>query len=707
MKSIPIISLLLKKFSMIFNYSLHKNLCRLAVIITIFRYSNCYCVNAISNSEISAYFDRLTNATYNSILAMVEPSTGLPHDRFDASLYDIFPQFAVIRSIPYSDSDPNASIRCWRSTTSESIHTGHYGLKIEYTMPSGTWGSYNINLPHCDISQASSLQFWVKGAQGGEKFEFVLWSDCQGPFPGRPSSAEISVSQTWELMNIPLKDFESFADLSSLCRLSIGFNDAMHSGGTIYLDEIVFVDTTGNRIQVQLNEETSVTNICLYISSVLMALDLGLEDYSDVVTKLTTTLSSIDSLYKWHGFPQTHNHVVSLTPSTGDTCFSFVDLGNFAASLILLRQRMPETELSSRATALLDAMEWDWFYDPIAGLPYGCRYSDESASTGHYDWLCADSRLGHFISIGTENIPDSSWNNLRRTHEQPWCVDSTHWHYEPGWDGGGLFMAFLPAIFLDEKDSLSTSTRNFTLDQICYYNQIGASAWGWSATALPPYGEEYCGYGCFNDSILVPHASIMAIHSVGEDTIYGNLIALESLGARQPVTNDNDSSDFGFRSSVNWVTGGMSSVYLVLDQGMSFLSLANYINHDTIQTLFCQDTITFRAVESIPDYKNSCSSCSNVNNNMNIPNSFHLYQNYPNPFNPLTKISYFIPKSSFITLKIFNIQGQEVQILVDKLEKSGKHSATFDASQYPTGLYFYRLQAEDNFQETKKMLFLK
>ncbi len=110
-------------------------------------------------------------------------------------------------------------------------------------------------------------------------------------------------------------------------------------------------------------------------------------------------------------------------------------------------------------------------------------------------------------------------------------------------------------------------------------------------------------------------------------------------------------------------------------------------------------------------FRDSCDVVTRINENelenINLPRTFSLYQNYPNPFNPLTKISYFIPKSSFITLKIFNIQGQEVRILVDKHEKSGKHSATFDASQYPTGLYFYRLQAEDDFQETKKMLFLK
>ncbi|UCE17677.1 MAG: hypothetical protein JSV84_12440 [Gemmatimonadota bacterium] len=399
-------------------------------------------------------------------------------------------------------------------------------------MPFGTWGSYNLNSPGFDVSEAVWLQIWIKGAQGSERFEFVLWSDCQGDFPGRPQSAEITASQTWERKRIPLKDFLSYhIDLSSLCRLSIGFNDGMHPSGTIFLDEVAFVDSSGVPIYVAFDEETNVTNIGLYITSLLMAIDLGLEDSTNAVATLSRTLTSIEFFRKWHGFPQTHNHVVSLSPSKGDTCISFVDLGNLAAGLILLRQRLPE--FSDRVSALLSAMEWGWFYDEGVGVPYGCRYPDGHASDWHYDWLCADSRLAHFISIGTEKIPCSSWDGLNRHHEPPQCVDADLWHYEPGWDGGGLFMAFLPAIFLDEKDSLRISARNFVLDQICHAQHIGAPTWGWSATALPPYGTEYCGYGCLQDCILVPHACILSLSTVGVDTVYENLLAFETLGARE------------------------------------------------------------------------------------------------------------------------------------------------------------------------------
>lgn len=556
-----------------------------------------------SEEQIPTYYKELSKATYESIQAMVEPNTGLPNDRFDASIFDIMPQFAIVRSIPYTSNSSGASLESMRCTTDVCRYSGNYGLKFTYNMPAGQWGSYNVESPGFNVSKAAHLEAWVKGAQGGEKFEIVLWSNCQGPFPGRPNSGLITVSQNWEQRRIPLTDFQSYADLSSLCRLSIGFNDAIHPGGTIYIDNIVFVDADGNRIHVPFDEETSVTNIGLYIASELSALDLGYKEYDDVLAEMNTTLMSIEALTKWHGFPQTHNYVVSLRPSNGDRCISTVDMGNFAAGLILLRQRMPE--LSSRVSNLLNAMEWDWLYDATTGLPYGCRYPDGSASSWHYDWLSADSRLAHFIGIGTEKMPASSWNNLNRTYEQSKC--SGLWHFEPGWDGGGLFISFLPAIFLDEKkNELGKSVRNFVQDQICYAQQIGAPAWGWSATAMPPYGADYCGYGCMRDEILVPHASILAAETVNPRKLYKNLNSLEALGARQPVTDGIQTTDFGFRASLNWRTHEVTTTYLVLDQGMTFLSLVNKIDKKNIRKLFCQDEITQKSIKSIPDYSNSC-----------------------------------------------------------------------------------------------------
>lgn len=85
---------------------------------------------------------------------------------------------------------------------------------------------------------------------------------------------------------------------------------------------------------------------------------------------------------------------------------------------------------------------------------------------------------------------------------------------------------------------------------------------------------------------------------------------------------------------------------------------------------------------------------------------FTLKQNYPNPFNPSTTISYQIPKQSYVTLKVFDVLGSEIAVLVNENLKPGTYEIKFDASKFPSGVYYYKLTA-GNFIETKKMILIK
>ena len=89
-----------------------------------------------------------------------------------------------------------------------------------------------------------------------------------------------------------------------------------------------------------------------------------------------------------------------------------------------------------------------------------------------------------------------------------------------------------------------------------------------------------------------------------------------------------------------------------------------------------------------------------------IPKTYQLFQNYPNPFNPTTTIRYGLPKSSMVTIKIYDILGQVVKTLVHEQQSSGQYNLKFDASNLASGIYFYTLRTGDYFQ-TKKMILLK
>ncbi|HMD14493.1 MAG TPA: T9SS type A sorting domain-containing protein, partial [Bacteroidota bacterium] len=89
-----------------------------------------------------------------------------------------------------------------------------------------------------------------------------------------------------------------------------------------------------------------------------------------------------------------------------------------------------------------------------------------------------------------------------------------------------------------------------------------------------------------------------------------------------------------------------------------------------------------------------------------LPASFTLEQNFPNPFNPATKISFAVPKSSIVTLTVYDILGQSVITLVDGKQEPGEHSVNWNALNIPSGVYFYRIVTGD-FVQTKKMVLMK
>ena len=88
-----------------------------------------------------------------------------------------------------------------------------------------------------------------------------------------------------------------------------------------------------------------------------------------------------------------------------------------------------------------------------------------------------------------------------------------------------------------------------------------------------------------------------------------------------------------------------------------------------------------------------------------IPEAYTLMQNYPNPFNPTTTIRYDLPKSANVSLKIYNILGQLVATLVDERKEAGHYQVRWNAN-VASGIYFYRLHAEE-FVQTKKMILLR
>ena len=120
--------------------------------------------------------------------------------------------------------------------------------------------------------------------------------------------------------------------------------------------------------------------------------------------------------------------------------------------------------------------------------------------------------------------------------------------------------------------------------------------------------------------------------------------------------------------------------------------------------------------DTIPDFRDRWNfgpkfpvkilSVTDGDESSNQPEEFVLYQNYPNPFNPTTKIGWQSTVSSRQSLKIYDLNGKEVEIIFDEYKPAGSYEVTFNASDLPSGIYFYKLES-GSFTKTKKMILLK
>jgi hypothetical protein len=146
-------------------------------------------------------------------------------------------------------------------------------------------------------------------------------------------------------------------------------------------------------------------------------------------------------------------------------------------------------------------------------------------------------------------------------------------------------------------------------------------------------------------------------------------------------------------------------VYLSTNNGQNWTQINEGLGNLNITSLLTTTDYIFAGTYGSSVWKRS--ELTGVNNiSGSIPKSYNLYQNYPNPFNPSTKIKFDLPKSSSAKLVIYDILGREVAILVNEQLKPGNYNIEWNASNFPSGVYFYKLVAGD-YVEVKKMILIK
>jgi hypothetical protein len=279
------------------------------------------------------------------------------------------------------------------------------------------------------------------------------------------------------------------------------------------------------------------------------------------------------------------------------------------------------------------------------------------------------------------------------------------------------------------KDKVIEVNTNYTIGLTASVQNPGTTASDQAAFWNNNYGallliEEYYGgdfnayYHSVNDLIIhfnQPYylkMSKVAIGTVATLAEMSEIVPVELLAFTASVNNSEVQLLWSTASELN--NQGFE-IERAIDDENNFVTIAfvsakgstseiNYYSFSDKPDLNGVHNIYYRLKQI--DFDGSFSYSDIVNVTYDVPSVFVLNQNFPNPFNPSTMITYFVPKESFVTIKVYDFLGREIKTLVNETLSTGSYDVIFDSSNLPSGTYFCTM-ISDNFSDTKKMIVLK
>ena len=152
--------------------------------------------------------------------------------------------------------------------------------------------------------------------------------------------------------------------------------------------------------------------------------------------------------------------------------------------------------------------------------------------------------------------------------------------------------------------------------------------------------------------------------------------------------------------------GTYEGIYMSTNSGINWIAVNENLPEEAIiRSLAIIDDILFAALGSVW-FRSITEMITSAEDEINFIYSYKLEKNYTNPFNPSTTFNFSIPGQEHVTLKIYDILGNEIAVLVNEIKSSGEYQIEWDASFFASGVYIYRLTAGD-FISTKKLMLIK
>jgi len=373
-----------------------------------------------------------------------------------------------------------------------------------------------------------------------------------------------------------------------------------------------------------------------------------------------------------------------------------------------------EEQIRNMITSIWETVEWDWYRKDNGNFLYW-HWSP------NYDWIMNfplqgpnETMITYLLAIAspTHSIPASLYHSGWASNSN--YVNGNSYYGIPlyvGWPYGGplffvhySFLGFDPRNKKDAYTNYFINNRNQTLINRAYcmdnpHNYPGYDQDTWGLTASDdPFGylaHEPDFNGNRDNGTISPTAAISSMPYTPQESINALKSFFYEYGASLWGA-------YGFKDAFNLQENWYAASYLAIDEGPIIIMIENYRTQLLWDNFMANPEIQsmLDAIGFVPD------STTDVDDGREIPMEFELKNNYPNPFNPNTTIEFQIAVLGFVSLKIYDVLGNEVLTLVYREESPGNYKIRFNGENLSSGIYFYVLKTGERIF-TKKMCLLK
>jgi len=391
---------------------------------------------------------------------------------------------------------------------------------------------------------------------------------------------------------------------------------------------------------------------------------------------------------------------------------STIDTGLLLAGIIDAREyfdgtNATETTIRSLADSIYRRMNWNLMRNFNPGILLG--WKPGTGFAGYGQWIgYNEASIMYILAMGSPTYPVDFNGWLTWTQGYDWES-----HY------GQTYVVFPPLFghqyshcWIDYRNindaymrnrgiTYFENSRRATLAQRAYavanpggHTGYSDSLWGITASDTPTgYRARGAPPAQNDDGTITPTAPVSSI-AFAPEVVIPVIHKMWSTYGPQLWTQ------YGFRDAFNLNVNWWDTDIIGIDQGPMIIMIENYRNQ-SVWNRFMGNADVQRGLQNA-----GFLPVSGIDEGSRVPEAFELMQNFPNPFNPSTVIRYQLPMEKYITLKVYDVLGREIAVLVDGKAPAGTHEVTWNASGEPTGMYVCRLSAGE-FSISRRMILAK